>query len=114
MMFFCICIAFLLGIMALSFDMGRRASTQSDMQAFADNVALAAAGELNGQGNAIQRAKDAAEDLILAINEQLNEGTGVAAANVTITFDVDTDLVFYSVLPDRDTPARPRRGPPRW
>ena len=47
-MFFGVSMAVLFGIVALSFDIGRLGSTQSERQSFADNVALAAAGELDG------------------------------------------------------------------
>ena len=33
------------GLLALAFDIGRLGATQSELQSFADNVALAAAGE---------------------------------------------------------------------
>ena len=39
-----ICCAAIFLVAALSFDLGRRASTQTELQSFADNVALAAAG----------------------------------------------------------------------
>ena len=103
LVFFVVSIVAILGIMALSFDMGRRASTQTDMQSFADNVALAAAGELDGRADAITRAREAAEDAIIAANETLKAGaSGTAAA---LTFDPLTDLVFYTSLPDSDTPG---------
>ena len=105
LVFFVISIVTILGIFALSFDMGRRASTQTDMQSFADNVALAAAGELDGSPGAIANARTAAANVINVANEQLKAGTGVAAAGLTITFDPQTDLVFYENLPARDTPA---------
>lgn len=103
LVFFCVCIITLLGIMALSFDMGRRASTQTDLQAFADNVALAAAGELNGSADAIDNAKLAAQNAITAANEALKQGASGTTA--VPTFNPDTDLVFYSSLPPSDTPT---------
>ncbi|MCO5128908.1 MAG: pilus assembly protein TadG-related protein, partial [Rhodobacteraceae bacterium] len=36
------------GMIALSYDLGRMAATQSELQSYADHVALAAAGELDG------------------------------------------------------------------
>ncbi|MCB2123724.1 MAG: hypothetical protein KDE06_10740, partial [Rhodobacteraceae bacterium] len=38
----------ILGMIALSYDLGRMAATQSELQSYADHVALAAAGELDG------------------------------------------------------------------
>ncbi len=52
------------GFLALSFDIGRVANTQSELQSFADQVALAAAGELDGRPDAITRATAAANGLI--------------------------------------------------
>lgn len=58
------CLAIFMGIMAITFDLGRLAATQTDLQAYVDNVALAAAGELDGGANAITRATAAANFMI--------------------------------------------------
>ncbi len=99
MVFFMVSAITILGIVALSFDLGRRASTQTDMQAFVDNVVLAAAGELNGTSSAITNATNAANSVIDATNERLKAGT--AGQEVTIALD---QIVFYENLPDRDSP----------
>ena len=103
LVFFVVSIVAILGIMALSFDMGRRASTQTDMQSFADNVALAAAGELDGQPDSITRARTAAQEVIVAANEALK--AGASGTNGTLSFNPATDLVFYDDLPPSDTPG---------
>ena len=100
LVFFLISVVTILGIVALSFDLGRRASTQTDMQSFADNVALAAAGELDGQPDAIARATYAANNAIAAANEALKGG--VAGTNATLSIET---LVFYSDLPATDRPG---------
>lgn len=109
LIFFVVSIVAILGIMALSFDMGRRASTQSDMQSFADNVALAAAGELDGQPDAITRATTAAQNAIVAANEQLKAGASGSATTLRIASTALGDpvdgLVFYSSLPANDSPG---------
>ena len=64
LVFWAMSLAVMLGFVALSFDFGRIASTKSELQAFADHVALAAAGELDGQDDAITRAQAAAADMI--------------------------------------------------
>lgn len=103
LVFFLVSIATVLGIVALSFDMGRRASTQTDMQSFVDNVALAAAGELDGSANSTTNATNAANTVIAAANEMLKPGTtGNPAADNTITI---AQIVFYEQLPARDTPS---------
>lgn len=103
LIFFSVCIIAILGIVALSFDMGRRASTQTDMQSYADNVALAAAGELDGQPDSITRARAAAQTAINAANETLK--AGASGTTATLTFNVNTDLIFYSTLPATDAPG---------
>ncbi len=99
LVFFMISTIAIFGIIALSFDLGRRAATQTDMQGFVDNVALAAAGELNGSPNAIVNATAAANSVIQAANERLKEGTG--GQDFEIALD---QIIFYSELPDRDAP----------
>lgn len=99
LVFFMVSAITILAIVALSFDLGRRASTQTDMQAFVDNVVLAAAGELDGSSDAIANATNAAADVIDAANERLKAGT--AGSEVTIALD---QIVFYENLPDRDNP----------
>jgi hypothetical protein len=100
LVFFMVCTVTILGIVALSFDMGRRAATQTDMQAFADNVALAAAGELNGSASAIDRATRAASTVINAANERIKAGTAGQTATLTIE-----QIVFYRDLPPTDGPS---------
>jgi Flp pilus assembly protein TadG len=56
LVFVAVCLTVLLGFAALTFDLGRMAATQSDLQGFADHVALAAAGDLDGGDDAIARA----------------------------------------------------------
>ncbi len=99
LVFFMVSAITILGIVALSFDLGRRASTQTDMQAFVDNVVLAAAGELDGSSQAVVNATNAANTVINAANERLKAGT--AGQEVTIALD---QIVFYESLPDRDNP----------
>ena len=86
------------GFLALSFDLGRVASTQSEMQSFADQVALASAGELDGRPDAITRATAAAAGLIrdsqtYAVGATLLGGAG------------DYTLTFLSTLPTDDRAA---------
>jgi hypothetical protein len=83
------------GFLALSFDLGRVASTQSDMQSFADQVALAAAGELDGRTDAITRATAAAAGLIRDTQTYGNGTTALAGAG-------DYTLTFLTTLPTDD------------
>ena len=61
---FAVMLAVFLGVIALAFDFGRQAATQSELQSYADNVALAAAGELDGASDATLRAQNAAAAFI--------------------------------------------------
>jgi hypothetical protein len=61
---FAVSLVVVMGISALTFDIGRMAATQAELQSFADEVALAAAGELDGRPDAITRAKATAASLI--------------------------------------------------
>lgn len=82
-------LAVLLGFAALTFDLGRVASTQSDMQAFADHVALAAAGELDGKNDSITRAIAAAEQLIQGRQTFADGAQALDNADYTIRFMED-------------------------
>ena len=55
-----VCLTVLLGFAAWTFDLGRVAATQSDLQGGADHGARAAAGEVDGKDDAIFRASNAA------------------------------------------------------
>lgn len=85
----------ILGIVAMSFDMGRVAVTQTELQSFADNVALAAAGELDGESDAITRATAAAANMI---SDRKTYGSGDDA----LAGAADYTLTFLSDLPDSD------------
>jgi hypothetical protein len=80
-------LAVALGFLALSFDLGRVASTQSELQSYADQVALAAAGELDGRPDAITRATAAASGLIRD-RQTYADGANIlaGAGNYTLTF----------------------------
>lgn len=86
------------GFLALSFDLGRVASTQSELQSFADQVSLASAGELDGRSDAITRATAAAAGLISDSQTYASGATALGGAgSYTIT--------FLSTLPADDRAA---------
>ncbi len=94
-------LALFCGLLAMTFDVGRIAVTQSEMQSYADNVALAAAAELDGRPDAITRATNAAAAMISDTRTY-----GDAAAGSAHTFTTgDYTLTFYSALPGDDTTA---------
>lgn len=96
LVFWAVAFVVVLGIVALSFDFGQKASTQSELQSYADQVVLAAAGELDGKSDAITRATAAASALI--------SGTQTfATGSQTLAGGTDYALTFYSSLPASDT-----------
>ncbi|HET6467955.1 MAG TPA: Tad domain-containing protein [Geminicoccaceae bacterium] len=68
-------IGVVLGFGALVIDGGRLASLHSELQSFADHVALAAAGELDGNPGALARAT-AASRLVIADRHTFGRGPG--------------------------------------
>jgi len=102
LVFVAIALAVLLGMIALSFDMGRLAASQSELQSFADNVALAAAGELDGRGDSIDRARAAAAAMIADSQTFGTGGRALAATDVSLGGDVR--LTFMSAI-DADDAA---------
>jgi len=88
-------LAVALGFLALSFDLGRVASTQSELQSFADQVALASAGELDGRSDAITRASAAAAGLI---SDRQTYATGTTALGGAGSYTIS----FLSALPADD------------
>ncbi len=84
-----------MGLLALTFDFGRLATTQSELQSFVDNVALAAAGELDGNDDAITRATSAAANMIADSQTFGTGGTLLAGAS-------DYTLSFHSDNPSLD------------
>jgi len=88
LVFWGIAIVVLLGMVALSFDIGRISATQSELQSYADNLAVAAAAELDGETDAINRAAAAAETLISD-----TQTFGAGSRQLTTA---DYDLVFFT------------------
>jgi hypothetical protein len=84
------------GFLALAFDLGRVATTQTQLQSFADQVTLAAAGELDGRPDAITRARAAAGGLIDGQQTFATGNQALGAADFTLT--------FLSTLPADDGP----------
>lgn len=94
LVFFALACAAIFLVAALTFDIGRRASTQTELQSFTDHVALAAAGELNGFPGAIDRAKEAANQII-SDSYVIGEGDQALGPG-------DFHIYFYETLPDDD------------
>lgn len=98
LVFWGISVAVVCGLIALVFDLGQRASEKQELQSFADHVALAAVGELDGKSDAITRATAAANGLI-ADRQSFGQGShALSGAN-------DISLTFFTTLPSSDTAA---------
>lgn len=101
LVFFAVCLAVFLGMAALSFDIGRVAITQTELQSYADNVALAAAGELDGNVGAMSRALTEAGE----ITDRQSFGKRDGAANSNILGGAGgptAELRFLRTLPEDD------------
>lgn len=98
LVFFGVALAVLMGIVALSFDLGRIAIVQTELQSYADSVALAAAGELDGRQDSISRARAAAAELIADRQTFATGGQDLAGGG-------DYTLTFHATLPPSDTSA---------
>lgn len=89
----------ILGMIALSYDLGRMAATQSELQSYADHVALAAAGELDGETGARARAQAAAANFFTDRQTFGEDATGQTLNSA------DYALTFLRSLPAVDTDA---------
>ncbi|MCT8329914.1 pilus assembly protein TadG-related protein [Albidovulum sediminis] len=89
----------ILGMIALSYDLGRIAATQSELQSYADHVALAAAGELDGEAGARARAQAAAANFFTDRQTFGDDATGQTLNSA------DYALTFLRSLPAVDTDA---------
>lgn len=92
LVFWGLALVMLLGLVAFSFDIGRLAATQSELQSFADQVALAAAGELDGRSDSIARATAAAANLVADSQTFATGARALAGAT-------DYQIGFYASLP---------------
>lgn len=95
LVFWAVALVVVFGLVAMSFDFGRLASTQSELQSYADNVALAAAGELDGNDDAIVRATSAAANMITD-SQAFGSGTRLLGGGS------DYAITFYDTLPAND------------
>ena len=91
----------ILGLVAVGWEVGKMGRTQAELQTFVDSVALAAAGELDGNADAITRATSAANNLI---SDRNTFGIGNDGNRALNSADF-LPLVFLNNLPaDDQTP----------
>ena len=102
----------------IAFDYSRMASMDTELQDAADQAALAAAGQLDGQDGACERAVAAAQGLLTNRTLMANESGGTRDITIAdpdvcdddtgITFDAGASIRFYkSYDRDADTPGDP-------
>ncbi|MCB1337285.1 MAG: hypothetical protein KDK10_07470 [Maritimibacter sp.] len=82
-----------LGVVALVIDLGRVQVAHGELQSFADSVALAAAGELDGSANAIARASAAAAEVADSV---------AYGGDTVLSGSGDYTLTFLTGLPSDD------------
>ena len=93
---FAVSTGLIFGFLALVWDIGRTVSTATELQSFADHLALAAAGELDGEAGAI------ADATAVAASGDFNDIQTFAVGNAVLDAG-DVDLTFYAGVPDDDT-----------
>jgi len=76
----------LVGMAGVAWDWTRMTAMDSELQNAADQAALAAATQLDGQPDAIERATNAANALVNNITRMSDDGSGAALTVETITF----------------------------
>ncbi|MGR3273186.1 hypothetical protein DU478_04240 [Thalassococcus profundi] len=102
-------LAAMLGLAALVVDAGRLSTSQSELQSYADSVSLAAAAELDGAPDAIDRARVAAQTLITDSQTYADGGAALDADDITLTFYRDSGAGFQRTAAQVTTvPAQAR------
>ena len=83
----------LIAVGGIAFDYSRLASMDTELQSAADQAALAAASQLDGEAGAMDRARAAAQNLVRNLTYFANDGGGQGIAVPTIVFYIDYDPV---------------------
>lgn len=101
----------LIAVGGIAFDYARMATMDTELQAAADQAALAAASQLDGKPGACQRAADAARSLIVNQSRFANDDDGLAVtitADTTISCNSATGgVIFYKNKDKSAQPANP-------
>lgn len=94
----------LIAAAGIAFDYARVASMDTELQSAADQAALAAAAQLDGEDGACERAVAAARNMLANQTKMANDNGGLAVTiadpgvcngDTTITFDADASIRFY-------------------
>lgn len=95
---FAVATGMIFGFLALVWDIGRTVSAATELQSFADHLALAAAGELDGEPGAI------ADATAIVASGDFDDVQTFAGGGAVLD-DGDVELTFYASVPDDDTAA---------
>lgn len=95
MVLFAVSFGVIFGFLALVWDIGRTVNVATELQSFADHLALAAAGELDGEPGAI------ADAIAIVEGGDFNDVQTFAAGNTVLDAN-DVALTFYESVPDDD------------
>jgi Flp pilus assembly protein TadG len=98
MVLFAVSLGLIFGFLALIWDIGRTVNAATELQSFADHVALAAAGELDGEPGAI------AEAIAIVEGGDFNDVQTFADGDAVLDAG-DVALTFYASVPDNDDAA---------
>ena len=94
----------LIAAAGIAFDYARMASMDTELQSAADQAALAAAAQLDGEDGACERAVAAARNMLANQTKMANDNAGLAVtiadpgvcnADTTITFNANASIRFY-------------------
>jgi Flp pilus assembly protein TadG len=83
----------LIGIGGIAFDYARLASMDTELQNAADQAALAAASQLDGEVGAMARANAAAQSLLTNQTRFANDNVGADIGDISLTFYTGYDRV---------------------
>jgi Flp pilus assembly protein TadG len=101
----------LLAAGGIAFDYARMASMDTELQNAADQAALAAASQLDGESGACERAVAAARSMVANQTKMANDNGGLAVtiadpgvcgADTTITFSASASIRFYQDIGKTD------------
>ena len=95
-MLFAVATGLIFGFLSLVWDIGRTVSAATELQSFADHLALAAAGELDGEAGAI------ADATAVVASGDFNDVQTFATGGAVLDA-ADVDLTFFASVPDDDS-----------
>lgn len=98
----------LIAVGGLAFDYARLGTMDTELQQAADQAALAAATQLDGKSGAMDRAKAAANSLVVNRTSFANDGGGATVGGLTLTYyaSYDQSADDYGAVATTDATAK--------